>query len=142
MALSLTSLMIPNKEVEVDFPGFDGFKVKVAFQSRETLIAIRKKATNKKFGRNREMTEEVDDQLFLELYVKAVVKGWSGLKLKYLEKLLLVDLTGEDVEKELPFSEAEALVLMKNSVIFDQFVSDTVSDLSNFPKSSSPALKT
>lgn len=141
--VSLDSLMIPNKEVEIEFPGIDGFKVKVAFQSRESLIAIRKKATNKKFSRSREMVEEVDDQLFLELYVRAVIKGWSGLKLKHLEKLVLVDLSDQpNLELELPYSEGEALKLMKASVTFDQWISDTVSDLANFPKSSSTVLKT
>lgn len=142
--VSLDTLMVPNKETEVEFPGIDGFKVKLAFQSREALIAIRKKATNKKFTRSsREITEEVDDQLFLELYVKAVVKGWTGLKLKHLDKLLLVDLSDQkDLEVELPYSQDEALKLMKASVIFDQFVSDTVSDLANFPKSSSLPSKT
>lgn len=134
---------MPNKEVEVDFPGIDGFKVKLAFQSRESLINMRKLATRKKFTRStREIGEEVDDQLFLELYVKAVVKGWSGLKLKHLDKLLLVDLSDQkDLDTELPYTQEEALTLMKSSVIFDQFVSDTVSDISNFPKSSSPASK-
>jgi hypothetical protein len=141
--VSLDTLMIPNKEVEIEFPGIDGFKVKLAFQSRESLIAIRKKATNKKFSRSREMIEEVDDQLFLELYVRAVLKGWSGLKLKHLEKLVLVDLSDQpNLEVELPYSEGEALKLMKASVTFDQWVSDTVSDLANFPKSSSKVLKT
>lgn len=141
--VSLNALLVPNKEVEVDFPGIDGFKVKLAFQSRESLINMRKLATRKKFTRStREIGEEVDDQLFLELYVKAVVKGWSGLKLKHLDKLLLVDLSDQkDLEAELPYTQEEALTLMKSSVIFDQFVSDTVSDISNFPKSSSPASK-
>lgn len=141
--VSLNALLVPNKEVEVDFPGIDGFKVKLAFQSRESLINMRKLATRKKFTRStREIGEEVDDQLFLELYVKAVVKGWSGLKLKHLDKLLLVDLSDQkDLDTELPYTQEEALTLMKSSVIFDQFVSDTVSDISNFPKSSSPASK-
>lgn len=137
MSISLTSLMVPSQEVEVDYPGIDGFKVKVAFQSREELIKLRKKATTKKW-KGRELTEDVDDQLFLSLYVKAVVKGWSGLKIKDLPRLLLVDTSGQvDKEAELEFTEDNALQLMKGSTDFDSFISDTVSDLTNFPQASS-----
>lgn len=129
--------MVPSQEVEVDYPGIDGFKVKVAFQSREELIKLRKKATTKKW-KGRELTEEVDDQLFLQLYVKAVVKGWSGLRIKDLPRLLLVDVsTQANQDAELEFSEENALQLMKGSTDFDSFVSDTVSDLTNFPQASS-----
>lgn len=137
MNISLSSLMVPSQEVEVDYPGIDGFKVKVAFQSREELIKLRKKATTKKW-KGRELTEEVDDQLFLQLYVKAVVKGWSGLRIKDLPRLLLVDVsTQANQDAELEFSEENALQLMKGSTDFDSFVSDTVSDLTNFPQASS-----
>lgn len=135
--VSLATLMVPSQEVEVDYPGIDGFKVKVAFQSREELIKLRKKATTKKW-KGRELTEEIDSDLFLELYVKAVIKGWKGLKLKDLSKLVLVDLSDQtDLEAELPYTEADALQLMKGSTDFDSFISDTVSDLSNFPQANS-----
>lgn len=136
MGISLSTLMVPSQEVEVDYPGIDGFKVKVAFQSREELIKLRKKATTKKW-KGRELTEEVDDKVFLELYVKAVVKGWSGLKLKDLSRLLLVDLSNQvNQDAELEYTEENALQLMKGSTDFDSFISDTVSDLTNFPQAS------
>ena len=64
-------------------------------------------------------TEELNDDLFLQLYVKASIKGWSGLKLEYLEQLAPVDITGQDPTDELPYSEENALFLMKNSSNFD-----------------------
>ena len=41
--VSLRSLLVPSKAVEVDFPGFDGFKLNLSFMSRDTLISIRKR---------------------------------------------------------------------------------------------------
>jgi len=140
VAVNIASLAVPSKEVEVDFPGVDGFKVKVAFQSRDELMRFRKKATTSKF-KNRQLVEEVDDELFLELYVKAVVRGWTGLKLKHLVKLMLVNVPDTDLEKEVVFSEANALALMKGSADFDGFITDTISDVSNFSKSSSAQSK-
>jgi len=42
--ISLKSLLVPSKSVEVEFPGMPGFKIDVAFLSRETLVNIRKKS--------------------------------------------------------------------------------------------------
>ena len=133
-SLSLKTLLVPSKSVEVEYPGFPGFKIDVSFLSRETLVNIRKKATKTTF-KNRTSTEEVNDDLFLQLYVQASIKGWSGLKLSYLEQLAPVDLTGQDMDNELEFTEENALFLMKSSSNFDAFVSETVTDLGNFQAS-------
>lgn len=130
-SLSLKTLLVPSKALEVEYPGMPDFKLQVAFLSRETLQTIRKKATKTSF-KNRQPVEELNDDLFLDLYVKASLKGWSGLKLSYLEQLAPVDLTGQDPETELEYSEENALYLMKNSANFDSFISEQVTDLGNF----------
>lgn len=132
--LSLKNLLVPSKSLEVEYPGMPEFKIQVAFLSRETLQQIRKKATKTSF-KNRQPVEELNEELFLELYVKAAVKGWKGLKLAYLEQLAPVDLSGQDLEAELEYSEENALYLMKNSTNFDSFVSEQVTDLGNFSTS-------
>ena len=134
--ISLKSLLVPSKEVESEYPGMPGFKVKLTFLSRETLVSIRKKSTKTVF-KNRQPVEELDDELFLKLYVAATVKGWSGFKYAYLEKLAPVDVSGKDSETLLEYSEDNALAIMKSSTDFDGFVSEVVSDLGNFSKSSS-----
>lgn len=134
MSLSLKTLLVPSKSVEVEYPGMPEFKIQVAFLSRETLQQIRKKATKTTF-KNRQPVEELDDELFLSLYVQSCIKGWSGLKLKYLEQLAPVDLSGQDPEALLEYSEENALALMKNSTNFDAFISEQVTDLGNFSNS-------
>lgn len=134
-SLSLKSLLVPSKSVEVEYPGMPDFKISVAFLSRETLVNIRKKATSVAY-KNRAPIESVDDELFLKLYVEASIKGWKGLKLSYLAQLAPVDLTGQNMEDDLGYSDENALFLMKSSANFDSFISETVTDLSNFQKSS------
>ena len=134
--LSLKTLLVPSKAVEVEYPGMPGFLIDLAFLSRETLLSIRKKSTKTSF-KNRQPVEEFNEDLFLQLYVEASVKGWSGFKLSYLEQLAPVDLTGQDLDNELEFTAENALFLMKNSSNFDAFVSEQVSDLGNFSKASS-----
>lgn len=133
--LSLKSLLVPSKTVEVEYPGLNGFKINVVFLSRETLVSIRKKATKTSF-KNRQPVEELDDKLFLQLYVNACIKGWSGLKLAYLEQLAPVDMSGQDADAELPYDQDNALGLMQSSANFDAFISETVTELSNFTKTS------
>lgn len=134
MAISLKTLLVPSKQVEVEYPGMPGFKVNVSFLSRETLVNIRKKATKTTF-KNRQPQEELNDDLFLQLYVQAAVKGWSGLTLSYLQELAPVDLTGQDKDQELEYTEENALFLMKSSANFDAFISEIVTDLGNFQDS-------
>ena len=134
--LSLKSLLVPSKSIEVEYPGMPGFTVNLAFLSRETVINIRKKATKTTF-KNRQAQEELNDELFLQLYVENAVKGWNGLKIKYLEQLAPVDVSKLDPEDELNYSAENALYLMKNSSDFDSFISEQVSDLGNFSKNSS-----
>ena len=131
-SLNLSSLLVSSKQTEVEYPGIPGFKVSVSFLSREELVKIRKKATTTKY-KNRVASEELNEDLFLSLYVSSTVKGWKGLKLKYLSQLAPVDVsTQKDLEAELDFSEENALALMKASTEFDSFISETVSDLANF----------
>jgi hypothetical protein len=131
--LSLKSMLVPSKEITVEYPGMPGFEVQVSFLSRETLQNIRKKATKTTF-KNRQPVEELNDDLFLELYVKGCIRGWSGLKLSYLEQLAPVDVSDADHDQELEYTEENALYLMKSSTNFDSFISEKVTDLGNFSK--------
>lgn len=132
---SLESLMTPSKTVEIDYPGYKDFSLKLTFLGRDELMKLRKKATSTKFDRKtRQPIEEVDDDLFLQLYVQAVVKGWAGFKYEYLADFMLVELDGVSLDEELEYSEDNAYLLMKNSPDFDSFVAETVGDLQNFTK--------
>lgn len=135
--LSLKTLLVPSKSVEVEYPGMPGFMLQLSFLSREILLNVRKKSTKTTF-KNRQPQEEFNEDLFLQLYTENAIKGWSGFKLKYLEQLAPVDLTGQDLEDFLEFTNENALYLMKNSSNFDAFISEQVSDLANFSMSSLP----
>ena len=78
----------------------------------------------------------MDDDKFLTEYCGAVIKGWKGLKYKYLEKMLLVNLTNvKDLNGELEYTREDAEILMKNASDFDLWVTEVVGDLENFSQS-------
>lgn len=130
--VSLKSLLVPTKEVSIEYPGLEGFKLDLCFLSREELVKIRKKAT-KIVYKNRQPTDELNDDLFLSLYVDGCIKGWTGLKFSYLEQLAPVDVSDQNAEDCLGYSRENALFLMRASANFDSFISETVTELSNFP---------
>jgi len=133
--ISLKTLLVPSKSIEVDYPGFPGFKLLINYISRDSLINLRKKSTKTTF-KGRQTQEEFNEDLFLELYVDAALKGWTGLKFKYVNLLVPVDVSGFDQEDELAYSKDNALMLIKNSTDFDSFISERVNDLGNFSTSS------
>jgi hypothetical protein len=128
---NIKTLLVPNKTVETEFPGLPGFKIKLCFLSRETLTTIRKKSTKTVF-KNRQMTEDFDEDLFLQLYVQNTIKDWSGLTLEHLSKLVPIELGDRDPATTVDFSDENALSLMKNSTNFDSFITEQVTDLGNF----------
>jgi len=131
--MKLKDLMVDTKAAWLDFPGAPGFQVKVANLSRKELIALRKRCISQKFDRKtRQMIEDLDEEKFITEFTKATVKGWSGLKLKYLEDLILVDLKDQDLELELEYDEEQAQVLVQNSTEFDNWINEVVFDLANF----------
>lgn len=132
---SLTTLLIPSKNIEVDVPGHPGFAVTLCFLSREELQKIRKKCLKTKYNnRTRVVDETLDEEAFLKLYTDSTVKNWVGLSLEILEKLTLIDIEGMDKKAVLPYSQDDAHMLMKNSSEFDGFITDTVGDLTTFTK--------
>ena len=128
---NIKTLLVPNKTVETEFPGLPGFKIKLCFLSRETLTTIRKKSTKAVF-KNRQMTEDFDEDLFLQLYVENTIKDWSGLTLEHLSKLVPIELGDRDPQTTVDYTTENALSLMKNSTNFDSFITEQVTDLGNF----------
>jgi hypothetical protein len=134
--VTLASLLTPSKTVVVDYPEFEGFSVSLCYLSREELVKLRSRCLSQKFNKKtRAFEEALDDEKFLTNYCASVIKGWTGLKYKYLEKMLLVNLTGIDKDGELQYSTDDAEILMKNAADFDTWVTETVADLENFTES-------
>jgi len=126
-------MLLSEKVVTFDFPGCEGLTFDLTFLSKESNQALFKKCQKTKFdSKTRQPIEEFDDDLFLELYVRAIVKGWKGLKLKYLKELVLVEVEEKEENKLLDYSEENALELMKASTIFDAWLSEVITDLGNF----------
>lgn len=136
--MELKNLISSNKVIKVEHPGLDGFIVDVAFISRDLTKKLVDKSTTSIYNRKtRQPEEDVDNDLFMRLYTKELVKGWTGLRLSYLPELVPVDFSSTEYadDEMLEYSEQNALDLMKNSTDFDNWLSSVVKDVKNFNKS-------
>ena len=117
----------------VDFPEIDGFEINLIYLTRDDLMKVRNRALTYKFNkRTRQREEEVDNDKFLEAYAEKAIKGGRGLKVKHLPILLPVDISTLDGEENVEYTEDDALDLLKNSTIFDQFITDCMNDFEQF----------
>ena len=133
--VSLSTLMTPSKTVSIDFPDMEGFSVDLCYLARDELMKLRSRCLKQKFNKKtRAFEETLDENIFLVEYVKSIIKGWKGLKYKYLKELMLVNVENMSEDDELPFTRENAELLMKNSLDFDTWVTETVGDLENFTK--------
>ena len=119
----------------VEFPDIDGFEISLQYLTRDDLMKIRNASLTYKFNkRTRQREEEIDNEKFLESYAQKAIRDWRGLKMKHLPILLPVDISGDDPNEDVEYSEEDAIELLKNSTIFDQFITDTMNDFEQFSK--------
>jgi hypothetical protein len=131
----ISKLIAKETTAWVEFPDIDGFELNLRFLSREDLMKVRNQALTFKFNkRTRQREEEVDNERFLEAYAEKAIAGWKGLKAKHLPVLLPVDISTMDADEEIEYSMDDAIELLKNSTIFDQFITDCMNDFEQFSK--------
>ena len=129
----LKTLMFDTKSAWVEYPGLRGFEVEIANLSRPEMIALRKRCVESVFDRKtRVPIERLNEDKFVSEFTKASVKNWRGLKIKYLEELLLVNIDDQDPDADVPFSLEDAEALVSNSGDFDSWLNENVFDLQNF----------
>ena len=131
--MELKKLVVDSKAKWIDFAGLDGFSIEIAHLSRKELTGIRKRCTTTKFNRRTRLAEEtLDDDKFVSEFTRKTVKSWKGLTLSHLETLILIDTEGQDMSKEVEYSEENAEVLVSQSAEFDTWLNEVVFDLDNF----------
>ena len=129
----IANLVSKENIIDVEYPDIPGFIVSLAYINREDLVKIRNASLTFKYNKaTRQREEQVDGDKFTEEYALRAIKGWRGLKMKHLPKLLPVDISSSNPEEEIEYSEEEALDLLRNSSTFDQFVTDTMNDYEQF----------
>lgn len=131
----IKNLIADQSSVWVEYPDIEGFEVNLQYLTREDLMKIRNASLTYKFNkRTRQREEEIDNDRFLENYAERAIISWKGLKVKHMPALMPVDISGIDGEDVIEYSNDDAIELLKNSTVFDQFITDTMNDFEQFSK--------
>jgi len=131
--MQLKEILLNTKAAWVEHPEIDGFEVEVVNLSRKELGSLRKRCVTKKFDRSTRQPEEVlDEDKFLTEFANAVIKDWKGLTLEQAQTLVLIDVTEEQLQQELPYSQENAKILVESSTEFDTWLNEVIFDLDNF----------
>ena len=128
-------MLVKETSTWVEFPDIEDFEVNLRFVTREDLLKIRAASLTYKFNkRTRQREEEVDSAKFLEVYAERAISDWRGLKVKHLPMLLPVDISSMNPEESVDYTAEDAVELLKNSPVFDQFITDTLADFEQFSR--------
>ena len=131
--MNLSDLIVDTKSAWIEYPGYEGFEVELAALSRPELANLRKRCISTSWDKKtHRAVESLDEDKFLTEFSKSVIKNWKGFKAKYVESLLLADVSALDPEQTIAFSPENAKLLISQSTEFDTWVNDTVFDLENF----------
>ena len=131
--MELSKLVVDTKETKVTFPDSE-FEIDVVYLSRKESKKLTDDCTTKRMDyKTRQVVETFDEDEFIHRYVQAAIKGWTGLDGKLLKKLMLID---DDVpdDQEIPYSSENAEILVKNSVYFDNWLTEVVNDIKTFQR--------
>jgi hypothetical protein len=74
--------------------------------------------------------EKMNSEKFYKDFISKVFIGWNGLKVKTLAKIFPIAI--ENPEMEIPYSEENAIELMREAYDFDTFIQNVVMDIEKF----------
>ncbi|MFP9048363.1 hypothetical protein, partial [Enterococcus faecalis] len=131
--INLKDITLETRTVTLSYPGMPNFKLELNYMSRATSKRVITSAKRDEWV-NGTLIQVQDDDKFIEAFVDAAIKGWTGLTVGDVEKLMLIE-TDADPATEVPFSRDNAVMLMQNSAAFDSWINQTVFHLDTFRSS-------
>lgn len=130
--MNLKDIIVNTKEVKVEFPNSKGFIVTIGAISREISRKLKTESEVTKYNKQyRQMTTELDEEIFAEKFAEYAIKGWEGLTMGQVKDLVLVNYDGSD-DDILPYTPENAVYLLKNSQEFDNWINEMVFDIEQF----------
>jgi hypothetical protein len=131
--MKLKDLIVDAKTVWVPFDGHEDFEVEMAYVSRTEMSKLVKSCQESKMNRStRQIETELNSEKFLSAFVKRVILGWRGLSMEILAEFVPIEYDADNADKELPYDDANALFLIKESQMFDDWLNEKVNDIDTF----------
>lgn len=122
----------PQKGVWIEY-GDTGFVVKVSYVSLEKTREMLERSRRRKWNPISRSMEDTNDQTtFNHIYAKEVILDWRGLTLSVLEQFIPFKIKIEgSIPEEFPCNEENKMLLLEQSISFNQFVTEYANNSSN-----------
>tara|TARA_Y100001951_G_C11296685_1_gene276210 strand:- start:5599 stop:6012 length:414 start_codon:yes stop_codon:yes gene_type:complete len=132
--VNVKSLISDKLEAWVPVRGYGGLKIKVGYISRPISKKIREDSTEKSWDpKLGTMVETLNEDKFIDLFVEHAIKDWSGMTVAVLARLVPVDASAiEDKDQSIPYSHDDAVSIVKESTVLDEWLNQTVMNLESF----------
>lgn len=131
--INLKEIAVESKQAEIELPGFDGFKVTVNLMTRPKIAKLREECMTIKYTKSGPINDLNQDK-FADKFASQAIANWEGLTGAHVKQLMPVDESLIKDEDDIPYSNDNATMLLKNSEVFDSWLNDTVFELNNFRK--------
>ena len=129
--MKLSELVVDTKTVWVPFDGVPGFEVELNYIPRTEMTRLIKDCQVSKLNRKtRQVEMELDEEKFLKRFVDKAINDWKGLNSSNVGEFLPVDSTENEVEIE--FSQESAILLVKESQEFDDWINSKITEIDTF----------
>lgn len=130
--INLKDVLQESKTAKIEYPGAKGFYITVGLITRQMANKIRKDCTVTRMSeRYSSMEETLDENKFAAKFTDAAIKGWEGLNGKIIKELLPVSDEVKD-DDEIPYTQENAEMLIKNSTAFENWVNEVSFKLKYF----------
>ena len=113
---NIAQLAVDVRKMTFDYPEAPGFQVELAYVANPAAAKIREQSNVTNIdGESGLPYTQLDVDLYLENYAKAVIVGWKGLTIGVLSKLMLIDEAGADPKEVVEYNVDNAVALLKYS---------------------------
>lgn len=107
----------------IEYPGIDGFVVKVGFVGKEELFKITDESKMTIWVKHRR-EEKVDRTKLTKRWAKKAILDWKGLTLGTLRELIPIKVKASEEKVEVPCDEENKFSLLYNSTDFDVWLTE------------------
>jgi len=130
---NLDELMVNIDSVWVPFEGQSPFEVQLSYIPRTEMTKLVESCQETKMSRStRQMEKTLNSEKFLSKFVDRAIVSWKGLELQVLENFIPIRYEEGKEKEELKFSRENAIKLLKESQLFDDWVNEKISDIDTF----------
>lgn len=121
--------------VEFEYPYIAGVFIKLAYASKQLLRKLGDEAKEQFFNtRTRQPEERLNSEKFDRATSRELIRGWRGLTVAGLKKIIPGLKTDVEPETEVPYDEELAFVMADNSMDFQIWITNTAMNVENFSK--------